>query len=106
MQAQEWELLFRPICSSKRGESLRVSEGISNPCLSEQFKRKLNQLGYNAEEFGLHSLRAGGATVAANASVPDCNFKRHERWKSQSAKDCYVEDSLQSRLSVSKRLGV
>ena len=27
MQAQERELLFRPICSSKRGESLRVSGG-------------------------------------------------------------------------------
>ena len=27
MQAQERELLFRPICNSKRGESLRLSGG-------------------------------------------------------------------------------
>ena len=106
LQAQERELLFRPICSSKRGESLKVSGGISYTCLREQFKIKLNQLGYNAEEFGLHSLRAGGTTVAANAGVPDRNFKRHGRWKSESAKDGYVKDSPQSRLSVSKRLSL
>ena len=28
-------------------------------------------MGLNSKEFGLHSLRSGGATVAANAGVPD-----------------------------------
>ena len=35
----------------------------------------------------MHSLRAGGATAAANAGVPDRLFKRHGRWKSESAKE-------------------
>ena len=53
-----------------------------------------------------HSLRGGGATAAANAGVPDRLFKRHCRWASESAKDGYVQDSLSSRLSVSKPLGI
>ena len=57
-------------------------------------------------QFGMHSLRAGGATAAANAGVPDRLFKRHGRWRSESAKDCYVKDSVDSRLSVSKSLGI
>ena len=55
---------------------------------------------------GTHSLRSGGATAAANAGVPDRLFKRHGRWASESAKDGYVQDSLSSRLSVSKALGI
>ena len=56
--------------------------------------------------FGMHSLRAGGATAAANAGVPDRLFKRHGRWKSESAKDGCVKDSVESRLEVSKNLGI
>ena len=52
-----------------------------------------------------HSLRSGGAT-AAISGVPDRLFKRHGRWASESAKDEYVQDSLSSRLSVSKALGI
>ena len=55
---------------------------------------------------GTHSLRSGGATAAANAGVPDRLFLRHGRWSSVSAKDGYVKDSLASRLSVSKALGI
>ena len=55
---------------------------------------------------GTHSLRSGGATAAANAGVPDRLFKRHGRWPSESAEDRYVQDSLSSRLSVSKPLGI
>jgi len=55
---------------------------------------------------GTHSLRSGGATVAANAGVPDPLFKRHGRWASESAKDGYVQDYLSVRLSVSKALGI
>ena len=55
---------------------------------------------------GTHNLRSGRATAAANAGLPDRPFKRHGRWASESAKDGYVQDSLSSRLSVSKALGI
>ena len=48
----------------------------------------------------------GGASAAANSGVPDRVFQRHGRWKSATAKDGYVEDSTDVKLSVSKSLGL
>jgi len=70
------------------------------------FKKKLSELGYPSEEFGSHSSRAGGATAAANAGVPDNLFKKHGRWRLENAKDSYVEDSMDSQLSVSRKMGL
>ena len=67
---------------------------------------KLALLGLDKSKFGLHSLRSGGASAAANAGVPDRWFKRHGRWRSENAKDGYVKDKLESRLEVSPRLGL
>ena len=47
-----------------------------------------------------------GATAAANAKVPDRIFKRHGRWRSENAKDGYVKDSMESRLEVSRSIGL
>jgi integrase len=55
---------------------------------------------------GLHSLRSGGATTAANSGVNDRCWKRHGRWKSDISKDRYVADSLSSRLMVSQKLSL
>ena len=53
-----------------------------------------------------HTVGAGGATAVANAGVPDILFKRHGRWKLESAKDGCVKDSVESLLEVSKNLGI
>ena len=63
--------MFRPICKTARSETLGESGSISYTCLRESFRKKLKELGYNPDNFGLHSLRAGGATAAANNGVPD-----------------------------------
>ena len=47
-------------------------------------------MGWTSGIYGLHSLRAGGASAAANAGVPDRMFKRHGRWRSENAKDGYI----------------
>lgn len=99
-------LLFRPICKTAKSEKLRESGAISYSCLRELFKKKLRELNYDPDKFGLHSLRAGGATAAANNGVPDRLFKRHGRWKSDSAKDGYIEDSVKQRLTVSQKIGL
>ena len=98
--------LFRPIQKTKNGETLRRSGKISYSCLRDLFNKKLESLGFTATDFGLHSLRAGGATAAANAGIPDRLFKRHGRWRSENAKDGYVKDSVDSRMEVSKNLGL
>ena len=49
---------------------------------------------------------AGLITPAANASLPDRLFKPRGRWASEVVKDGNLQDSLSSRLSVSKALGI
>ena len=66
----------------------------------------MSDFGYPSGKLGIHSLRAGGATAAANAGVSDRLFKRHGRWWSENAKDGYVEDTLEKRLSVSCQMGL
>ena len=66
----------------------------------------IDKIGLDKKLFGLHSLRAGGASAAANEGVPDRLFKRHGRWKSEKAKDGYVKDKLSELLSVSLSLGL
>ena len=52
--------------------------------------------------FDLHSLQVGGASAAAQAGVPDQLFRQHGRWKSETAKDSFVEESKENHLSASK----
>ena len=49
---------------------------------------------------------AGLITPAANAGLPDRLFKPRGRWASEVVKDGNLQDSLSSRLSVSKALGI
>ena len=100
--------LFRAVTKTKSREVLRSSGAtcISYGRLRELLKIKLEELGYTATNYGLHSLQEGGATAAENAGVLDRLFKRHGCWKSENAKDGYVDDSTESRLSVSKCLGL
>jgi len=101
---QKQRFVLRPICKSKVGEPLQESGSISYTCLWEQFKKKVSKLGYNPTDFGLHSLRAGGATKAANEGVLDRLFECHVKWRSENDKDDYIDDSVEHRLSVTRQL--
>ena len=105
-QLSDHRFLFRPMCKTARVERLREAGSISYTCLRESFKKKLRDLGYDPDNFGLHSLRAGGATAAASNGVPNRLFKHHGRWKSDSAKDGYIEDSMEHRMGVTKKIGL
>ena len=72
----------------------------------EILKEKLEAIGLDPSKFTNHSFRSGGATSAANLNVPDQLFKVHGRWKSDSAKDGYVHDKLDSRLYVPLHIGI
>jgi hypothetical protein len=62
----------------------------------------LSDIGLNSSEYELHSFRAGDATAASNSGVPDRLFKLQSRWTTDIAKDGYVLDNVEKRLSVSK----
>jgi hypothetical protein len=49
--------------------------------------------------YGLHSLRSGGASAVYKCDVSDRLFKVHGRWKSENAKDGYVYEDLEKRFS-------
>ena len=49
-------------------------------------------------------MRAGGATLAASAGVPERKLHRHVTWKSTIVKDMYVTDSWSTTLAVSNTL--
>ena len=106
LQHSSKERLFRGITVIEAEERLRQSGSLSYTRLRELLLRKLQELGYDKRAFSLRSLRAGGASAAVNTGVKDRLFKRHGRWQSETAKDGYVKDSLQSRLSVSKSIGL
>lgn len=100
------EPLFRNLqySSSCKSYKLRSHGGMSYTRMREIVLEAFKSVGFTKENLGLHSLRSGGATAAANAGVNDRLFKRHGRWRSETAKDGYVKDSLDSLLSVSRSL--
>ncbi|KAK3104500.1 hypothetical protein FSP39_003510 [Pinctada imbricata] len=100
--------LFRQVsfCRSSGSYVLRKSGKLSYTRVRELLLEKLSALGMEASKFGLHSLRSGGATAAANAGVPDRLFKKHGRWKSEKAKDGYVRENVNTALSVSMQIGI
>ena len=66
----------------------------------------LANIGLDPKKFGLHSLRSGGASAAANLGETTDYFKKHGRWKPDKVKDSYVHEDIESKLSVSRNLGL
>ena len=101
--------LFRPLTKKKLGYTLRNGKLSYTRC-REIFKDALKDLGYDPKDYGLHSLRSGGATsVVSNDlshNVSERLLKFHGRWKSDEAKDMYVLEPECSRLRVTKYLGI
>ena len=57
-------------------------------------KTTLKDLGYDPKDYGLHSLRSGGATAVItnndSKAVSERLIKLHGRWKTDEAKEMYV----------------
>ena len=71
--------LFRPLTSTKHGHRLKQVGQLTYSQVREVVREGLRRLGVKPDDYGLHSLRAGGPTAAANAGVEDRLFKRHGR---------------------------
>ena len=98
--------LFRPLYRSKEKCSLiKKNKPISYTTAKECIVRRLKVVSPELY-LGLHSLRSGGTTEAANSDVKERCWKRHGMWKSDSSKDGYVADYVANRLGVSKHIGL
>ena len=101
------DYLFKPIVKVRSGyKVIEKVKPLSYTRARESIVGLLSKFVPATDIISLHSFRAGGATSAANAQVPDRCWKRHGRWQSETAKDGYVEDSLDNRLLVSQSLGI
>lgn len=100
--------IFRAVtfCKKYGKYKLRNSGQLSYSRARELLLAALENVGVDKSKFGLHSLRSGGATAAANAGVSDRLFKKHGRWRSDNAKDGYVHENVKSLMSVSKSLNI
>ena len=81
--------LFRALATPRSKEMVR-KQGISYTTVCKLVKDAFRGL-TDVSKPSLHSLRAGGATSAANAGIPERLIKRHGRWSSENAKDSYVK---------------
>ena len=68
----------------------------------------LTSVGENPRNFGLHSLRSGGASAFANSApvVDQCLLNKHGRWKSSASSDRYIHYNLNNKLKTSRNLGI
>ena len=98
--------VFKPIFKSKGSSKLIYkNKSLSYTSTRQHVVSLLSSVAPDLN-IGLHSLRAGGATVAANSHVQERCIKRHGRWKTTSSKDRYIVDSVDDRLAISKNLGL
>ncbi|KAK3103157.1 hypothetical protein FSP39_016878 [Pinctada imbricata] len=106
LDLQSSDFLFKPIFRSKGISKLVYkNKKLSYTTARETIVSRLKSVNPNAN-FGLHSLRSGGATAAVAGDVNERCVKRHGRWKCDTSKDMYIIDQISSRLSVSQQLGL
>ena len=90
----------RPLFSAvsvHEGQEVYGSTTISYQSLRKGVLEVFREVGLPAQKFGLHSLRAGGATLAANSGVSDRLWMEHGGWRSFRSAVGYVKTSPRSR---------
>ena len=108
IQAGEHSLdsfLFRKISHTKAGFKLRKQK-LSYSRALELFKKQLEKIHLDPSLYGLHSLRSGGASLAASIGIPDHLIMRHGGWRSEGSKNRYINESIDSLLRISKASGL
>lgn len=87
-----------PLFCTRAGKAMRVDTPRG------RFRHWLQVIGVDASLYGFHSLRAGGATAAAQAGVEERHIKAQGNWKSDAFKS-YIRPDQQDRLRVSRAIG-
>lgn len=98
------------IFATKKGYKISLTDGISYTRAREIFVEKIKEFKYNPQNFGLHSLRSGGAS-AASENLPATEtserlISKHGRWKGDISKNRYIKDTIKKRMIITKSLGL
>ena len=91
---------------TKIGHNAHGNKPISYSSARGSFMGHLSKIVDNTTIYGLHSLRSGGATAAANSGISDRLIAKQGRWSSNSSRDGYIKDNPDKRFKVSKSLGI
>ena len=103
------EFKFRSIASHKNHQHMTLRKKnvpLSHTRMRELLLDVVTAVGLEREEFLLYSLRSRGALAAANAAVNDRLFKSHGLWRTENAKDGYIEDNIETLFTVSRMSGL
>ena len=106
------EYILRSLQASRRGTTATAiaSKRLSYTRLREIIKEAISSIGLDPKQYSAHSLRSGGVSFMANSQGNNPNLNRllklQGRWKSDTSKDMYVKDSLESRLTLTKTLPI
>ena len=92
--------------ATKKGLKPHPTLGIGYNRTREVFKQYVKPFEDEGFNLGLHSMRAGGATVASENDVPGPLMDIHGRWKNEKSKAGYIKHSLKKRLLVTQSLGL
>ena len=95
--------LFRRILHTEKKMELR-KEPMSYSRANELIKRELQKEELDPKLYGVHSLRAGGASAAAALGVPDRLFQRQGGLRSERSKNNYIQESMESLLTVTNTI--
>ena len=95
--------LFRRILHTEKKMELR-KEPMSYSRANELIKRELQKEELDPKLYGVHSHRAGGASAAAALGVPDRLFQRQGGWRSERSKNNYIQESMESLLTVTNTI--
>ena len=99
--------VFRAATRTKAGAYLKqINWPISYTTARKNILSAIDSIGLNKKLFGTHSFRRGGATHSCRNGISDRLFKKHGRWRSDNAKDGYVSEDLETKLTVSRNLEI
>jgi len=99
------DYLISRLVKTKHGHKAVGSKKVAYSTISSMFKELAKPVSSNLS-LGLHSLRSGGASSAAANNISDRIISKHGRWKSEKGRDGYIKDSISTRLTISKNLGL
>ncbi len=98
-QSVMWRRMQRTKNNVKlRKQTMSYSRG------AELVKREIANKGLDPKEFGLHSLRSGGASTAAAVGRSSRLLQRQGGWHTTTAKNSYIEESIDSLLKVTRSM--
>ena len=96
-------VIWRRVQKTKNGVRLR-KEAMSYSRAAELVKKEIKAEGLDPRQYGLHSLRSGGASTVAALGISDWLLQRQSGWHTATAKNNYTSESLDTLLIVTKSM--